>query len=141
MNLKRYIIELGTGADLHGGDVTKAAQRAIGDAVSRSCLCGLMDIFQFKHPDQMHIRLKVACPYPEQLDRQAVLAAVPFGQVELTVENGGLVTEGLDLPQLGPGDRIVVALASLTVLVDFDQLDLHQIIGGGRQSPRPGRDA
>jgi len=127
MNLKRYVIELGTGADLHGGDVTKAAQRAIRDAVSRSCLCGLMDIFQFKNPDQMHIRLKVACPHPEQLDREAVLAAVPFGQSELTVESGGMVTEGLDLPQLGPGDRIVVALASLTVLVDIDQVDFSQL--------------
>ena len=127
MNLKRYVIELGTGADLHGGDVTKAAQRAIRDAVSRSCLCGLMDIFQFKNPDQMHIRLKVACPHPEQLDREAVLAAVPFGQSELTVESGGMVTEGLDLPQLGPGDHIVVALASLTVLVDIDQVDFSQL--------------
>ena len=124
MNLKRYVIELGMGADLHGQDVTKAAQRAIRDAVSRSCLCGLMDIFNLEHPDRMYIRLKVACPQPEKLDLARLKESVPFGRVELTVENGGLTTEGLDLPMLGEGDRIVAALASLTVLVDMDQVRL-----------------
>ena len=41
--LQRYIVELGTGADLHGADMTKAARRAVKDAISRSCLCGLVD--------------------------------------------------------------------------------------------------
>ena len=124
MNLKRYVIELGMGADLHGQDVTKAAQRAVRDAVSRSCLCGLMDIFNLEHPDRMYIRLKVACPQPEKLDLAEIKESVPFGQVELTVEDGGLTTEGLALSMLGEGDRIVVALASLTVLVDMDQVKL-----------------
>ena len=37
----RYIIEFGMGTDFHGQDVTKAACKAVKDAVSRSCLCGL----------------------------------------------------------------------------------------------------
>lgn len=122
MNLKRYVIELGMGADLHGQDVTKAAQRAIRDAISRSCLCGLLDIFQFDHPDRMHIRLKVSCPYPEQLDQGKIKESVPFGEVSLTVEEGGMVTEGLELPIVAQGNQIVVALASLTVLVDMDEV-------------------
>ena len=36
--MKRFIVELGMGTDLHGGDVTKAAKRAVRDAVSKSCL-------------------------------------------------------------------------------------------------------
>ena len=40
--LKRYIVEFGMGADLHGGDVTKAAVKAVKDATSRSCLCGMI---------------------------------------------------------------------------------------------------
>jgi uncharacterized protein (TIGR02058 family) len=109
------------GADLHGQDVTKAAQRAIRDAVSRSCLCGLMDIFKFKNPNQMYIRLKVSSPFPDKLDLNKLKESVPFGTVELTVEEGGLVTEGLDLPMLGQGDKIVVVLASITVMVDMDE--------------------
>ncbi|MGD8844363.1 MAG: Lin0512 family protein [Desulfobacteraceae bacterium] len=34
MERKRFIVEIGTGADLHGKDVTKAACRAVKDAIS-----------------------------------------------------------------------------------------------------------
>jgi uncharacterized protein (TIGR02058 family) len=44
MGTKRFIVEIGSGADLHGEDVTKAACRAVKDAISRSCLCGLVEI-------------------------------------------------------------------------------------------------
>ena len=40
----RFIIELGMGADLHGQDVTKAAKKAVEDAISMSCLCGLREV-------------------------------------------------------------------------------------------------
>ena len=67
--MRRFIVELGMGSDLHGGDVTKAAMRAVRDAVSRSCLCGLFEVAGLKRPDDMFIRLKVCCPTPERLDR------------------------------------------------------------------------
>jgi len=121
VNLQRYIVEIGTGADLHGGDVTKAAQKAIKDAVSHSCLCGLFDIVGITDPDQMHVQVKIACPYPERLDREEVLTALPFGSRELEVVAGGLSVRGLNVPSLGEGDTIVVALAALTVSVDVDR--------------------
>ena len=120
MNLQRYIVEIGTGADLHGGDVTKAAQRAIKDAVSHSCLCGLFDIIGIKDPNQMHIQIKVACPYPEKLDHDQVIKAVPFGTTQLEAVQGGLAVRGLDLPELGEGDTIVVAVAALTVYINTE---------------------
>jgi len=119
MSLKRYIVELGTGADLHGQDVTKAATRAVRDAVSHSCLCGLFEIVGLKDPGEMHIRLHIACPFPERLDHEAVRQAVPFGEVELIVTEGGMSTRGLHVDALGEGDHIVIALASLTVLIDW----------------------
>lgn len=115
---KRYIVELGMGSDLHGGDVTKAAVRAIRDAVSKSCLCGLFEIAGVKHPDEMFIRLKICCPTPEKVEKSEVIGAVPFGTVELELEEGGMTTEGLYFPELGDGNSIVVALASLTVFVE-----------------------
>ena len=35
---KRFLVEFGTGVDLHGGNVTKAAQKALRDAISHCCL-------------------------------------------------------------------------------------------------------
>ena len=116
--LKRYIVEIGTGMDLHGGDVTNAAQKAIKDAVSHSCLCGLFDIIGLTDPNQMHVEVKIACPYPERLNHQEVLKAVPFGSTKLEVVEGGLSVRGLHVPELGEGDTIVVAVAALTVYVD-----------------------
>jgi len=120
VTLQRYIIEIGTGIDMHGGNVTKAAQKAIKDAVSHSCLCGLFDILNIKDPNQMHIHVKVACPYPEKLDHEEVLKAVPFGSTQMEAVWGGLPVRGLDLPQLGEGDTIVVAVAALTVYVNSE---------------------
>ena len=41
---KRYLVEFGTGVDLHGMDVMEAARRAVRDAVSQCCMCGLVDL-------------------------------------------------------------------------------------------------
>ncbi|MBT5111281.1 MAG: hypothetical protein HOM25_21560, partial [Rhodospirillaceae bacterium] len=38
MTAKRVILEMGTGNDLHGGDYTKAAVRAVQDALHHSSL-------------------------------------------------------------------------------------------------------
>jgi len=116
--LKRYIVEIGTGADLHGGDVTKAPQRAVRDAVSRSCLCGLFDILAIGDPNRMHIEVKIGCPNPDRIDGAKVLEAVPFGTKTLETVDGGLGVRGLALPALGDGDTIVIAVAALTVYVD-----------------------
>ena len=44
----RYIIEFGMGTDFHGQDVSKAAAKAVKDAVSRSCLCGLSEVLRLE---------------------------------------------------------------------------------------------
>lgn len=120
MTKKRFVVELGYGADLHGGDVTKAAQRAVKDAISRSCLCGLFDILGMKNLDRMHVEVKIGCPKPEEVDAAEVLKVIPFGTSELEVVSGGLSVRGLELPALGEGDTICVAIAALTVYVDSD---------------------
>lgn len=119
MALKRYVVELGYGADLHGGNVTKAAKRAVKDAVSRSCLCGLFEIVGMKDPASMHVKVRIGCPKPADVDGQEVLEVIPFGSRELEVVAGGLETRGLEVPALGSGDAIVVAVAALTVYVDI----------------------
>lgn len=120
MARKRFIVELGYGTDLHGGDMTRAARRAVRDAVSRNCLCGLFEMCDIRDPHLMHVSVKIACPKPEEIRKDDVLSEIPFGGRELEVVSGGLSVRGLELPELGEGDHIVVAVAALTVSVDMD---------------------
>lgn len=120
---KRYIVEFGTGADLHGMDMTKAAKKAVKDAISHGCLCGLTEVLGFKGgdlPKRMKIQLKIAAPDPSKVDVDAVAATVPFGEVEAEVVQGGMGVRGLEVPSLGDGDTIVLVNAALTVLIDVD---------------------
>lgn len=121
MGRKRFVIEFGTGADLHGEDVTKAAQKAVKDAVSHSCLCGLVDILGMTDPNKMEIEARVGCPYPERVNREEVVKAIPFGTVHLEVVPGGLTAPGLKLPLLAETDTIVIAVAALTVYIDLEE--------------------
>lgn len=70
--LQRYIIELGTGADLHGADMTKAARRAVKDAISRSCLCGLVEVLGRSSFQGVHVHAEIAVPDPAGVDVEAV---------------------------------------------------------------------
>ncbi|MFZ5975687.1 MAG: Lin0512 family protein [Bacillota bacterium] len=124
MAIKRYIVELGNGADLHGGDVTKASCRAVKDAISRSCLCGIIEMFGVKDPNIMIINVRIGCPYPDQVDKAQVAAQIPFGTVNIEVVPGGLEADGLHLAVLGEGDKIVVSNVALTVSLDEKDLGL-----------------
>jgi uncharacterized protein (TIGR02058 family) len=124
MAIKRFIVELGYGADLHGKDVTKAACRAVKDAISRSCLCGIIELAGVRDPNKMKIRLLIGCPYPERVDKEKVAAQLPFGSVEIETVLGGLEAKGLEVVALGEGDRIVMANVALTVSLDEKDMGL-----------------
>jgi uncharacterized protein (TIGR02058 family) len=117
---KRFIVEIGMGTDLHGQDVTKASCRAVRDAISRSCLCGLQEIVALSQFEDMIVEVKVATPLPEQVDQAAVLAQVPFGRKSIQVAEGGMSVPTLYLPELGDKNAdAVVVLAAVTVSVDM----------------------
>jgi len=119
MERKRFIVELGTGIDLHGADVTEAACRAVKDAISSNCLCGLMEILDLQDPDQVDIDILVACPRPDQVDISKVEAVVPMGKRQAQVVEGGMLAAGLSVPQFGAdSENIVVANAAVTVYVE-----------------------
>jgi len=122
-NLKRFILEFGMGLDQHGQDVTNAACKAVKDAVARSCLSGIIEVVRLRDVNDMLVDIHVACPHPEKVDRNAVLAALPFGQKQLTVTGGGMVVHGLFQPELGDAtDEAYIANAVVTVWVDVDAM-------------------
>ena len=92
--MKRIILEMGTGNDLYGEDYTKAACRAVDDALHHSSLI-LFRSLGFDHAD-MDVRVTVAVQDPEKVDQAAVAATLPRGNVAVQVVKGGLdvVDEG-----------------------------------------------
>jgi len=86
--LKRIILEMGTGNDLYGEDYTKAAKRAVQDAIHHSSitLFKSLDI----DPATMQIELNLAAQKPEAIDLDAVAAELPYGQASPKASLGGL---------------------------------------------------
>lgn len=117
--MKKFIVEFGMGTDFHGQDVTKAARKAVRDAVSRSCLCGLEDVLGLTDfTRQVHIVATVAVPRPEEVDCSAVAEELPVGTVEVRPVKGGLTAEGLCIRDFGDRDSsIEAALAAVEVYV------------------------
>jgi len=88
MSLKRIILEMGTGNDLYGEDYTKAAVRAVQDALHHSSLT----LFRSLKIDResMQITVTVGVQKPALVDKAVVAKQVPFGTVDVVVEEGGL---------------------------------------------------
>ncbi len=87
-NLKRIILEMGTGNDLYGQDYTKAAKRAVQDAIHHSSLTLFksLDI----DPELMQIELNLAAQEPEKINLEEVAKELPYGQVTPKGVFGGL---------------------------------------------------
>ena len=118
MGTKRFIVEIGSGADLHGEDVTKAACRAVIDAISSSCLCGLVEILGIADLKAIQVDILVACPQPDKVDLEQVMATVPIGQKTARAVEGGMKAQGLCVPNFASDcDRIIVANAAVTVFI------------------------
>ena len=126
MASKRFIIEMGTGVDQHGQDVTEAATRAVKDAVARVCLIGLIELVELRDRSDMLVKVLVACPRPAEVDTDVVLEVLPFGQKAIEVVEGGMVVRGHKASDLGDSsDEILVANVAVTVSVDSDNIALR----------------
>ncbi len=111
MALVRWITEMGMGADVHGGDYTKAAKRAVSDALRHSSLSFWGPTG--KKPADMHVEVVLGAARPEMIDVVAVAAEVPYGTVTVRTQPGGL-----DIPAPAGDDPLV--LVNAAVLVSFD---------------------
>ena len=117
---KRYLVELGTGADLHGLDVMEAATRAVTDAVSHCCMCGIVETLGITDMrTQMRVSMKIAAPVPEEVDAEALKKLMITDNVDVEVVQGGMLVNGLHVDKFGRGDQIMVVNAGLTVYVNL----------------------
>ncbi|MGH7061505.1 MAG: Lin0512 family protein, partial [Stellaceae bacterium] len=88
MTAKRVILELGSGNDLHGGDYTKAAIRAVEDALHHSSLTFIRTLGLDAR--KMRVEVTIGVQQPERVDAAAVKAALPHGEVSVECVKGGL---------------------------------------------------
>ena len=112
MTIQRVILELGTGNDLHGGDYTKAALRAVQDALHHSSLAMLRTL-NIK-PQDMLVEVTIGVQKPEMVDIAKVQASLPYGKVTVKAVKGGL-----DVPDDDRDDTAVIASAAIAVRLDL----------------------
>ncbi|MDE0813318.1 MAG: Lin0512 family protein [Alphaproteobacteria bacterium] len=114
MAWKRVVTEIGMGTDIRGGggDNTKAAVRALKDALwhnSLSVAAALgLDV------DSMQVDVTIGAPKPDTVDRAAVLAVLPHGTGTVTVVEGGL-----EIPNDAGTDVTIMASAAAVVRLDL----------------------
>jgi uncharacterized protein (TIGR02058 family) len=112
MAFERIILEMGSGNDLHGGDYTKAAIRAVEDAIHHSSLPLIRTLGLDAR--RMRVEVTIGVQQPERVDLAAVAAALPHGEVKVTVGKGGL-----DIADDETGDVAVIASAAVAVRLDL----------------------
>jgi uncharacterized protein (TIGR02058 family) len=98
------VLEFGMGVDVHGQDCTKAARRAVFDALRHSSLPLLGEIR--KRDGTMLVDVTVAVPDPASVDLEAVKSELPHGEVTVHAVSGGLRV---------PGSDALIACASISV--------------------------
>ena len=114
MTLKRMVLQMGQGTDIRGADTTKAAERAVRDALWRNNLQIADAMGQPR--DSMNIHVTIGAPRPESIDKNAVAAVFPYGKVEVLCKEGGLEIAT-------PGRDDTTLLAHAAVVVRMEVLD------------------
>lgn len=108
------LLETGMGVDLHGGDVTKAATRAVEDATRRVSLLFLRTLSR-RQRVRVSVEIRLGVPNPEHVDTAAVAAALPVGRALVDCQQGGLSIT------LDNGETVVMAVAAVVVRVAQDE--------------------
>jgi uncharacterized protein (TIGR02058 family) len=114
MARRRCITEMGMGVDVHGKDATKAAKRAVSDAIRHSSLSFVRLLGKTAH--DMLVDVTIGVPNPEALDTAAVAKELPYGKVTVTAVKGGL-----EVPAEQGGDSILIANAAVVVSLDVEE--------------------
>ncbi|MBH61641.1 MAG: hypothetical protein CL569_04165 [Alphaproteobacteria bacterium] len=111
MTRKRMVTEIGMGTDIRGRDYTKASVRALKDALWHNSLsvARALDL----DTDSMEVVVTIGVPEPDQVDKDAVLAVLPYGTGTVDVVEGGL-----EIVNDRGTDATVMAHAAAVVYLD-----------------------
>ena len=112
MALKRMVLQIGMGTDIRGGDYTKAAVRALRDALWHHSL-SVADAVGLP-VDAMQVEVTIGVPRPDHVDKESVLAVLPHGTGTVRVVEGGL-----EIPNDTGTNTTVIANAAAIVRLDI----------------------
>ena len=115
MAYKRMVVEMGMGTDLQGGNYSKAAVRALRDALWHNSLT-VAPAFGLPR-ESMKVEVSIGVARPELVNMDEVKAVLPYG--ESTVE---VVEGGLDIVSDCGTKVTVVANAAAVVYLDLVEL-------------------
>jgi uncharacterized protein (TIGR02058 family) len=107
----RVILELGSGNDLHGSDYTKAALRAVQDALHHSSLSFVRSLKVDK--TKLDVDVTIGVQRPEQVDLEKIKKSLPLGNVTVHAVKGGL-----DVADTENNDAAVIASAAIAVRIE-----------------------
>src|SRR5438094_752200 len=88
MALKRMVLQIGMGTDIRGADYTKAAVRAVQDAIHHSSLTLIRSLGV--DAKTMQVEVTIGVQQPTRVELSAVQAALPHGEVTVKAVKGGL---------------------------------------------------
>jgi uncharacterized protein (TIGR02058 family) len=107
----RVILELGSGNDLHGSDYTKAALRAVQDALHHSSLSFVRTLQVDK--TKLDVDVTIGVQRPDKVDLDKIKASLPLGNVTVRAVKGGL-----DVVDSEANDRATIASAAIAVRLE-----------------------
>ncbi len=116
MSEKRIILEMGTGNDLYGADYTKAACRAVQDALHHSSIT-LFKSLGYDHKD-MRVKVTIGVGKPDEVDTDKVAETLPRGVATVTAVLGGL-----DVDDANGGTPHVIATAAVEAFLPINEAD------------------
>jgi uncharacterized protein (TIGR02058 family) len=110
MTMKRMAVEIGMGTDIRGADYTKAAVRALRDALWHNGLSVAAALG--KPTDSMVVEILIGVPKPDQVNKEEVLALLPHGTGTVKVVEGGLEI----VNDAGTGSTVIANAAAIVRL-------------------------
>src|SRR5205085_7847210 len=103
---KPVVLEFGMGVDVHGLDGTKAACRAVSDAIRHSSLPLFRDVRE--RGGTMLVDVTIGVPDGTKVDTETVKKELPHGEVTVHAVPGGLRV---------PGSDTLIACAAIVVSI------------------------
>ena len=100
------VLDFGMGVDVHGRDATKAACRAVADAIRHSSLPLFQEVRE--GGGRMLVDVTIGVPDPDSVKLDVVRKELPHGEVTVHAVNGGLRS---------PTSDTLIACAAITVSV------------------------
>ena len=110
MTMKRMVVEIGMGTDIRGADYTKAAVRALRDALWHNSLSVAAALG--KPTDSMVVEIVIGVPKPDLVNKAEVLALLPHGTGSVKVVEGGLEI----VNDAGTGSTVIANAAAIVRL-------------------------